>query len=625
MLSTIRHKTTSLVAKILFVILIIAFAAWGVGDIFRGDSKTPPIAKIGDREYTSAELQRDLRQVAQSYQQQGLQLTPAQMKSLGIPQQLVERAINRYLVQNYTSKLGLIVPDTLVVQTIQSQPGFQGVDGKFNRNAFLGAIREIGMDEAAYFQAVKNDLQDRQFFRALFSTVVAPPQLTNEIYAYQSELRAADVLVIPNESIADIGQPDDAALVQFHKDHAKEYMRPEYRAATVLQLSAADFSKDVSVSDADIAQDYKSRQAEFTTPELRDIEQVVVQNPTVAAKVLDDMKSGKSFAAAVKDTTGSDPVQLGTVSKDKLQPPEVQDAAFALAADAVSAPVKSPFGLHLLHVKSITPGSTQTLDQVKEQLRNTLALAKASDAMVSVVNQLDDILASGASVSEAADKLHLKAVKYDAVDSLGTDREGKELGLRPEVLGLVRQTDSGSTSQVTAMPDGGYAVVQVTGITPPELKPLAEIKDQVLKDWIAAKQRSAATDAAKALLDKLQKGGDLTVEAKRLNLPIKQSTSFLRSVGDQDNGIDADMAKQLFAAKVGGYVLGQSADGPVIARLSGITPAVADDHKEEAKLVGDKLLQDLRNDLSGEFADALRQQIPVQRNDQMIDKVLAEE
>jgi peptidyl-prolyl cis-trans isomerase D len=337
------------------------------------------------------------------------------------------------------------------------------------------------------------------------------------------------------------------------------------------------------------------------------------------------MKSGKTFAAAVKEVTGGNTIDLGSLTKENVQPKELRDPAFALAGDAVSAPVKSPFGIHLVHVKAITPGATQTLAQVKDQIRNALVLGKASDSLVQILNQLDDALGGGASVTDAAKKLNLPVKTVAAVDGIGQDKQGKDLGLRPDVLGLIRQTESGSTSQVTQFQDNAYAVVQVTGVTPPELKPLAEVKDQVAKDWLADKQINAAKDQAAQLTEKLRKGGNLAAEAKALNLPLKHSPSFARAAGDADNSIDADLAKKLFAAKIGDYADGQVADGAVVAQLTGITPAVAADHKDDAKLVEDKLKQDISNELSGQFSAALQQQIPVTRNDQLIDKVLSEE
>lgn len=625
MLSTIRHKTASWIAKVLFVILIFAFGAWGVGDIFRGSTKSAPIAKVGDLEYSEAELRHDLRQTLQQYQRQYPQLTMQQLKAFGIAQKVVDQGINEKLFQVYAKQLGISVPNSMVLQTIQVNPAFQGVDGKFSRQQFLQVLGQMGSDEAGFVVQMRQSLLDRMLFRALFGSSEVPQQLTNEIYAYQAETRAADTLVIPAASVTNIPQPDDATVAQFHKDHGKDYMRPEYRAANVLLLSPNDFVKDVTVSDQDVAQAYDAHKAEYSTPETRDIEQVVVQDPAVAGKVLEAMKGGKTFAAAVKDVTGNAPVDLGNHSKDTVQPKELQDPAFALAADGVSAPIKSAFGTHLLHVKSITPGNTQTLDQVKDQLRNNLALGKANDKLVEILNQLDDALGGGASVADAAQKLNLPLKKVDAVDNLGNDKEGKDVGLRPEVIALIHQTDSGSTSQVVPLQDGAYTVVQVTGVTPPELKPLAEIKDQVTKDWTLDQQRQAVAKQAQQIIDKLHSGGSLADQAKALNLTLKHSASFARNVGDQESGIAADLAQKLFAAKIGDYLSGETADSAVVAQLTGITPAVAADHKDDAKLVADKLLQDIRFQLTDEFSAALQQQIPVARNDPLVDKALSEE
>ena len=135
-------------------------------------------------------------------------------------------------------------------------------------------------------------------------------------------------------------------------------------------------------------------------------------------------------------------------------------ADFALPADGVSAPLKSAFGLHVVHVKSITPGVTKTYDEVKEQIRKDLALAKAGDDMVSVVNQLDDALAGGASVTDAAQQLNLTAQTYDAADPSGKGRDGKDLDIVPEILQLAQQTEAGQTSLVSTLSDGyGAAVV----------------------------------------------------------------------------------------------------------------------------------------------------------------------
>src|SRR4030095_3143506 len=109
--------------------------------------------------------------------------------------------------------------------------------------------------------------------------------------------------------------------------------------------------------------EFESRKEEFSTPQSRAVEQVVVQDRAKADAIVAAVKGGKSFADAVKEATGGTPVDLGHVTKDTM-PDAIAEQSFALAADGVSAPIKSPFGLHVVHVKSITPGSTKTFDEM---------------------------------------------------------------------------------------------------------------------------------------------------------------------------------------------------------------------------------------------------------------------
>ena len=48
MLNFIRSHAASWVVKVLFVMLILSFAAWGIGDIFRLQHQAGPVITVGD-------------------------------------------------------------------------------------------------------------------------------------------------------------------------------------------------------------------------------------------------------------------------------------------------------------------------------------------------------------------------------------------------------------------------------------------------------------------------------------------------------------------------------------------------------------------------------------------------
>lgn len=621
MLTSIRGTVKSWVVKVLFGFLIIAFAAWGIGDIFANRGLTKPVLQVGELAYTQQEFDRDLRRRLQQFQQQGLDINAQQFAALGGVDQILSQQTGQMLLRHYADELDLTIPQGVAIADIQNNPAFRNAAGQFDRDQFLAILSQNGLSEAGYVQTRRDEMRMQQLTGPTFGALTTPPVLSDRIYAYRNEKRTAEFLVIPDASMTEVKDPDQAALEKFYNEHLAQYQRPEYRAFIALHMKPEDFAKDVTIIDEQLKSEFEARRAEFSTPETRAVEQAVLQDQAKAESIVAAVKEGKSFAAAVKDVTGGAPVDLGEVTKDQL-PADVAEQSFALPADGVSEPLKSAFGLHVVHVKSITPAVTKTFDDVKDQLRQELALAQAGDAMVSVVNQLDDTLAGGASLEEAARQLQLTAQKYDAVDSSGKGREGNDANVIPEILQLAQQTDAGQTSLVTTLSDGSYAVVQVTDVMPAEAKPLTEVTEQVKQDWLAEARRGAADAKAKEIADKA-KSGDLAALGREQGLELKTSEPFTRAEGD--GPIDPTLAQKLFALQLGEAATGRTADGAIVARVSAIIPAKPEENKDQVAQLSNELTEAMRRDLYAEFLLSLGQSVEVERNNDVIQQMIAAE
>lgn len=624
MLTSIRSKSTGLVAKILFGLLIVAFALWGIGDIFSRDQAAKPVATIGSIKYSQNEFRRDLKQAMDRFaaQMQGINFTAQQFAQFGGVAQVVAGAVNRNALKVFAEQHGLGVGQTTAVAEIQADPQFQNEQRAFDRNRFLAALDRLGLTEAGYVSEVQSDLVNQALYRAALSGIAVPQTMADAIYLNQAEERTADVLEIPATSMTDIDMPDDAALEQYRKDHADRYKAPEYRAATVLTVSPEDLVADIAVSDEEIAAEYEAQKANFSTPDIREVEQVVVQDQAQADKIEAAVKGGTAFADAVQQVTGGAPVALGKLEKQGL-PQEIAEPVFALAAGAVSEPLKSPFGIHIVHVLSSEPATTKTLDEVKDQLKHNIALARATESLDSIIKQLDDALAGGSTLEEAGAKLKMKVTKVAAVDAGGKDDKGADTGLTPDVVQLIFSTDSGNQSSVTPFNDGSYAVVQTTGTTPPADKPLDQVKEQLTADWMTDKQREAAAAKAKEIAEKA-KTGDLAAEATALGLTVKQSAAFTRGKGDPDNGISQGLAASLFAVKLGETAVGDGKDGPVVAKVTAITPPDPKAHPDDVATLTQGINNQIRGDLAAQFSEALRQEIKPQVNEDVINSLISE-
>src|SRR5262245_32593964 len=273
MLTTIRGKAKSWIVKVLFGFLIVAFAAWGIGDIFANRGLAKPVLQVGSMKYTREEFSRDLQRKLRQFQQQGLNINAQQFAALGGVDQILNQATSRMLMSQYADKLDLVIPQNVAIADIQNNPAFHNAAGQFDRDQFLAILAQNNLREAGHVQLRRDEMRQGQLTGPTFAALSAPPALTDRIYAYLDETRSAEYLVIPDATMTDVAEPDQATLEKFYKDGIAQYQRPEYRAFTALHLTAEDFAKGVTIPDDQVKTEFEARKAEFQTPESRQVEQ----------------------------------------------------------------------------------------------------------------------------------------------------------------------------------------------------------------------------------------------------------------------------------------------------------------------------------------------------------------
>src|SRR5687768_16803235 len=98
MLQALRSTVGSWVVKILFVLLILSFAVWGIGDIFRGNTSTT-VAEVGDVKISTSELDNAFRQeVNRLRQMMGGQIDAEQARALGLVEQSLQQLVQSTLL-----------------------------------------------------------------------------------------------------------------------------------------------------------------------------------------------------------------------------------------------------------------------------------------------------------------------------------------------------------------------------------------------------------------------------------------------------------------------------------------------------------------------------------------------
>ena len=133
---------------------------------------------------------------------------------------------------------------------------------------------------------------------------------------------------------------------------------------------------DVTVTDEEVKKYYDDNKEAFGKPATVSARHILVATEEEATKAKEEIVSGEiSFGdAAMKYSTCPSNQQggnLGEFSKGMMVP-EFEEAAFNAEIGAITEPVKTQFGYHLIMVDSKNEASVQSFDEVKDNVLNQL-------------------------------------------------------------------------------------------------------------------------------------------------------------------------------------------------------------------------------------------------------------
>ena len=644
MLISLRSKGASWVVKGLFVVLIGSFALWGVPDIYRNMGSAPVAATVGGTSITADELRRAVDFDVKALQRRtGTQLDPELLRQLGIVDRTLDGLIEPALIEAYAGDLGMAVPDDLVDKAVKSAPSFRDDGGIFNPQILDSYLRERGWNHAEFAAVTRRNILTYQFQRAIVAGGQAPRSLSETLYAFRAEQRIAHTLAIADSSITAVPTPDDAALVQFHKDNPDRYQAPEYRALTLVWLDPEEYAKKYAITDEAVQTEYDSRKSEFHIPEKRVIVQAVLPDEAAAKDLADKVRQGAPFAAAVKTATSNDPVDVGTFTQADLQQQlttvfpdaaaarEATEALFAATVGGATAPVKGAIGWHVLSVSGIEPPKVQPLDDdLRAKLKRALAVRQAIDELADVGTQLDDELGGGMTLADAAGKLGLPVTKIAAVDATGKDPDGKEVADlkrdQGQALQLALKTNEGEDSLLTDLPNGGYVILHVDSVQAAATRPLEAVRDKVIADWQAVERKKAADAQAQAIVERINKSGEsIGAIARELGVPVLVSQPLTRAGNDPDANVGGTLTEKLFAAKSGDAIADRAPadNAAVVAVLMQVKPVDIAASGAEVGQLQQELGQYMAGDLYEQLSADLREKIGVSRDQDVVDSLYA--
>jgi foldase protein PrsA len=145
------------------------------------------------------------------------------------------------------------------------------------------------------------------------------------------------------------------------------------------------------VTKAQIAKYYNEHSQQFGVPEKRNVAIILTKTEAQAKSAKHEVESGKSFASVAKsvsiDPTTKDSGGLLTGVVKGQEEKALDTAIFSAKPNVLGGPVQTPFGFYIYEVKSITPGSEQSLAQSQATIKAELTSTQQQAALSNFVKE----------------------------------------------------------------------------------------------------------------------------------------------------------------------------------------------------------------------------------------------
>jgi peptidyl-prolyl cis-trans isomerase D len=625
MLEAMRRGTQTWVAKIFFGLLVASFAVWGIADVFTGWGRGA-VATVADTKITAEEFQREFNKELDMFSREAKQkLTPEQGRALGLDRRVLSQLLGSAAIEKHAETLGLGLSDQTLIETLQADPNLKGADGKFSRDAFMNQLRQMNLSEQGFLRLYRKDELRTHVIGALVKGLTVPKPTLELNHTYAEEKRTLEWIKIDPDKVVTIPEPDDAKLKERYEAEKSRYMTPEYRKFDILTLSVDDLKSQMTVTDDEVAKSYQLTKDSYDTAEQRRVQQIAFKDKAAAETALKALRDGsKSFGDVAKESGAKDTdVDLGLIAKKALIDPKIADAAFKLEKNSFSDVVEGRFATVILRVTQIEPGTTKTLADVKDQVRDKLAIDKAKGELQKKHDDIDDLRSAGKTLKEIADQLKLPYQQVAAADRQGTGPDGKPVLATPDLTKIMSDVfapDANGLDQGISLPSGAVAWLNMLGTDAPKQKAFEEVKAEVKESYTGAERMRLVTDIANKLVERLNAGEAMSALEAAAGSKAEKTDPVTRTTVPQ--GLTESAIAQAFVLAEGKSTSAETSDRNtrVVFKVAGITPAPAPT-KEQLDKIEKQVQADYTAQVLNEYAETLKKQLNASINETELKRV----
>ncbi len=433
---------------------------------------------------------------------------------------MLEGLIQRELINQELEDAGFEVAPAQIRATIHNIPAFQDETGKFSIERYKQVLSVQGMNSVQFELQVARDIADQHLRTGIERSAFVTQAELEQYQRLQNQQREIGYLRLPLNRYLDMVKISDEEIQQYYDSNPDQFKTPEQVAVDYVELNLAEMADQFRVSDEEVKAFYEQHRDNYVTePEQRKVRHILItvndQRDDAAARqkaeqLLARLRKGEDFASLAKaesDDPGSASQggDLGYISRGMMDK-AFEEATFRLKKNELGEPVRSRFGYHIIQVTDIKPARLKSLAEVRDQIRKELQIQQAEQRFYEEVDKLNNLSYEiPDSLQPVADELGLE-IKHSPLFSR---RGGPGIFGNPKLIEAAFSDDvlnANRNSDLVELSDTHVLVLHLREHKPASLRPLAEVRTEIIRRLKREKAIALAKQDAAEALSRLEAG-----------------------------------------------------------------------------------------------------------------------
>ncbi|MGQ9777176.1 MAG: SurA N-terminal domain-containing protein [Thermodesulfobacteriota bacterium] len=542
MLRILREHASSWMLRGILILVAVTFISWGGYSLIR-EKKPTYAAKVNGELVGLKEYHETFQNVIKRYREAlGSAFNEKMIEEMKIKEKVLEELISRLLVLQEGKRLGLKTTNEELRKIIESYPSFQ-VNGQFDPRLYERFLRLNRMNAGEFEQMQKEDL--------LYHKVVNLIKLSGgkvsegeilEAYLFENERVNLQFIKIPFEAYQKEVKVNDIEIKDYYQKHQEEFRIPHSIKVQYLSFRPSDFEATIQISQEELKRAYEFRKESFKSPKRvkareiliavdpQDSSEKVEEKRKKAEEILDKAQKTKDFATLAKQyshsPTASKGGELGWMNPGTLEE-ALEKVLFSTKVGELSKVVRGKAGFYIFKVEEVVEEKQKSLDEVKDQLSQSLIKEKAKKE---ASRRADDAFYDLFRRRELEAYAREKNIPIKMTGYLKEGDEVPEIGRDPSFYSAALSLRVGEISPVLSLGPNFY-ILKLIDKKESRIPSIEEVKEEVKQRLILIKAEERARAVSGEILKEIKGGKEIKEVAKERGFSVGETGLFNRASG----------------------------------------------------------------------------------------------